>query len=143
VSGTAQAQHFLRNTLFRTGDLPPVLDLEPYPSQIEAMGGTAVLFRNVRAWIQAVERYTGVQPILYVSQSFVNRYLGDATDLKHNYQVWIARYSEYKPDVKLAIWQLSANGRVDGIRGDVDIDVFNGYQTQWTDFLNTMTITYK
>ena len=143
VSGTAQAQHFLRNTLFRTGDLPPVLDLEPYPSQIEAMGGTAVLFRNVRAWLQAVERYTGVQPILYVSQSFVNRYLGDAPDLKHNYQVWIARYSEYKPDVKLAIWQLSANGRVDGIRGDVDIDVFNGYQTQWTDFLNTMTITHK
>ena len=140
VSGTAQAQHFIRNTVFRNGDLPPVLDLEPSHAQITAMGGTQALFRNVRAWLQAVERWTGVKPILYVSQSFVNRYLGDAPDLKHDYQVWIARYGEYKPDVKLAVWQLSPNGRVTGIHGEVDINVFNGYRTQWEDFLNEMTI---
>jgi len=140
VSGTAQAQHFIRNTVFRNGDLPPVLDLEPSHAQITAMGGTEVLFRNVRAWLQAVERWTGVKPILYVSQSFVNRYLADAPDLKRDYQVWIARYGEYKPDVKLAVWQLSPNGRVTGIHGEVDINVFNGYRTQWDDFLNEMTI---
>jgi len=104
------------------------------------MGGTEALFRNVRAWLQAVERRTGVKPILYISQSFVNRYLSDAPDLKRDYQVWIARYGEYKPDVKLAVWQLSPNGRVTGIRGEVDINVFNGYRTQWDDFLNEQTI---
>ena len=140
VTGSAQAQHFLNNTIFRPGDLPPVLDLEPYPSQIAAMGGTDVLFRNVRSWLQAVERYTKVKPILYVSQSFVNRYLSEAPDLKHDYQVWIARYGEYKPDVKLAVWQLSPNGRVTGIHGEVDINVFNGYHTQWKEFLEEMTI---
>ncbi len=140
MSGSAQAQHFINNTLFRRGDLPPVLDLEPYPSQIAAMGGPVVLFKNVRAWLQAVERRTGVKPILYVNQLFVNRYLSHAPDLKQNYQVWIARYSEYKPDVKLAVWQLSPNGRVNGIHGEVDINIFNGYQTQWEDFLKEMTI---
>jgi len=140
MSGTAQAQHFLRNTLFRKGDLPPVLDLEPYPSQIAAMGGTQVLFRNVRAWLQAVERHTHAKPILYVSQSFVNRYLSEAPDLKRDYQVWIARYGEYKPDVKLAVWQLSPNGRVTGIHGEVDINVFNGYRTQWEEFIEEMTV---
>ena len=140
VSGTAQAQYFLNSTLFRPGDLPPVLDLEPYPSQIEAMGGTEVLFRNVRAWLQTVERHVKVKPILYVSQSFVNRYLSEAPDLKHDYQVWIARYGEYKPDVKLAVWQLSPNGRVSGIQGEVDINVFNGYHTQWEEFLQEMTL---
>ena len=140
VSGAAQAQHFLGNTIFRRGDLPPVLDLEPYPSQIAAMGGSEALFRQVRVWLHAVERYTGVKPIIYISQSFVNRYLSDAPDLKSNYQIWIARYGEYKPDVKLAVWQLSPNGRVNGIRGDVDINVFNGYQTQWEEFLQEMTI---
>ena len=140
VSGSAQAQYFLQNTLFRQGDLPPVLDLEPYPSQIAAMGGTDVLFNNVRVWLKAVEQRTGVKPILYVSQTFVNRYLVDAPDLKRDYQVWIARYGEYKPDVKLAVWQLSPNGRVKGITGEVDINVFNGYHTQWEEFLETMTI---
>ena len=140
VSGTAQAQHFLRNTLFRKGDLPPVLDLEPYPSQIAAMGGAEVLFRNVRAWLKAVETRTKVKPILYVNQLFVNNYLTAAPDLKRDYQIWIARYGEYKPDVKLAVWQLSPNGRVRGITGEVDINVFNGFQTQWEEFLEEQTI---
>ena len=135
TSGAAQAQHFINNTLFRNGDLPPVLDIEPTAGQIEQMGGTAALFRHVRDWLKAVERRTGVKPILYISQSFVNRYLGDAPDLKRDYPVWIARYGEYRPDVKLAVWQLSPDGRVAGIQGDVDINVFNGYQTQFEDFL--------
>ena len=140
MTGAAQAQHFIKNTHFRKGDLPPVLDLEPYPSQIEHMGGPDALFVNVRAWLRTVERHTHVKPILYVSQQFVNRYLSAAPDLKHNYQVWIARYGEYKPDVKLAVWQLSPNGRVDGIHGEVDINVFNGYRTQFEEFLKEETI---
>ena len=140
TSGSAQAQYFIQNTLFRQGDLPPVLDIEPSRSQVAAMGGPQALFRHVRAWLQAVERRTGVKPILYVSQMFVNRYLPEAPDLKRDYQVWIARYSEYKPDVRLAVWQLSPNGRVTGIHGEVDINVFNGYRTQWDEFLETATI---
>jgi len=140
TSGAAQARHFIFNTLFKRGDLPPVLDLEPPAAQIAAIGGTQALFRQVRTWLSAVERRTGVKPILYVSQSFVNRYLKDAPDLKQHYQVWIARYSEYKPDVKLAVWQLSPNGRVAGIHGEVDINVFNGFQTQWDEFLEEMTL---
>lgn len=140
VPGAAQAQHFINHTLFRRGDLPPVLDLEPTPSQIAAMGGPKALFRNVRAWVSAVERYAHVKPILYVNQLFVNRFLNEAPDLKRDYLVWIARYSEFKPDVKLAVWQLSPNGRVRGIHGEVDINVFNGYQAQWEEFLQEMTV---
>lgn len=140
VAGSDQARHFLMNTLFRKGDLPPVLDLEPSHSQIAAMGGSKALFANVRAWLQTVERRTHVKPILYVNQMFVNQYLPEAPDLKRDYQVWIARYGEYKPDVKLALWQLTPNGRVVGIHGEVDINVFNGYHTQWEEFLSKMTI---
>lgn len=140
TSGTAQAQFFLQNTLFRHGDLPPVLDLEPTEAEIAAMGGPQALFRQVRVWLQAVERRTGVKPILYVNQMFVNRHLSESDDFKRDYQVWIARYGEYKPDVKLALWQLSPNGRVTGIHGEVDINVFNGFRTQWDEFLTEMTI---
>jgi lysozyme len=54
--------------------------------------------------------------------------------------VWIARYGEYKPDIHLIVWQLSPDGRVQGITGEVDINVFNGYQTQFNEFIEKETI---
>lgn len=140
TSGAVQAKHFIRNTLFREGDLPPVLDVEPSKSQIQKMGGPEVMFHHIRVWLKAVEQWTGVKPVLYVNQMFVNNYLSDQTDLKRDYRVWIARYSEYKPDVRLTYWQLCPDGKVAGIKGDVDINVFNGYQRQFDEFLESETI---
>jgi len=117
-----------------------VLDVEPSDGDISKMGGVQTMWRNIRAWLQAVERRCGVKPILYVNQRFVNKYLPEAPDIKRDYKVWIARYGEYKPDVKLVIWQLSPDGRVKGITGEVDINVFNGYQQQFDDFITNETI---
>ena len=139
-TGQAQAEYFINNTLFRKGDLPPVLDIEPSDSQIAAMGGSQALWRNIRAWLQAVERRCKVKPILYINQRFVNNYLPDAPDIMRSYKIWIARYGEYKPGIKLAVWQLSPDGRVKGITGEVDINVFNGYQQQFNEFLEKETI---
>ena len=100
------------------------------------MGGPAVLFREIREWIKIVEKHTGARPILYLNQRFVKTYLDEAPDLKRDYLVWIARYGAYKPDVHLAIWQLSSDGRVKGIVNEVDINVFNGYEGQWQEFLS-------
>lgn len=85
--------------------------------------------------MQTVKKATGKRPILYVSQQFVNKYLPLASDIKNDYPIWIARYGEYKPDVKLIFWQLSPDGRVKGIHGDVDINVFNGYKDKFNQFI--------
>ena len=45
-----------------------------------------------------------------------------------------------KPDVKLTYWQLCPDGRVQGIRGEVDINVFNGYKSQFQEFVATKSI---
>ena len=140
TSGSAQAKYFIASTLFRKGDLPPVLDIEPSDGDIAKMGGAKALFSNIRAWVQAVEKFCGVKPILYINQRFVNKWLPEAPDLKRDYKVWIARYGEYKPDVKLVMWQLSPDGRVKGITGEVDINVFNGYQGQFDEFIEKETI---
>lgn len=139
-NGKEQAQYFLNQTLFKKGDLPPVLDLEPTDKQIQKMGGKEVLLREVRHWIAAVEKRLKVRPILYVNQRFVTTYLHDAPDLLENYLIWIARYGEYKPGVHLVMWQLSADSRVKGIHTDVDVNVFNGYEPQWEEFLKEETI---
>ena len=140
TSATAQARYFIRNSFFKKGDLPPVLDVEPTHKQIVKMGGETALFNAIRTWMRIVRQHTGVKPVLYVSQNFVNKYLNAAPDIKKDYNIWIARYGEYKPDIKLIYWQLSPDGRVNGIHGDVDINVFNGYEDSFDSFIKTERI---
>lgn len=134
ASGAEQAQYFLQNTQILAGDMPPVLDVEPTDEQIANAGGEERLFADMRAWLQAVERAIGKKPILYVSQNFIKYHLVHAPDLCHDYQVWIARYNVYRPDVRLLFWQLCYDGRVAGIQGGVDINIFNGYREQYDAF---------
>lgn len=135
-----QAHSFLTNSSFPKGDLPPVLDVEPTEAQINAYSGSEKVLNAVRTWLQIVEKQVGVRPILYVNQTFVTKHLANAPDIKRDYQVWIARYGEYKPDVRLAIWQLSPDGQVKGIQGEVDINIFNGYRDQYEEFLERSCI---
>ena len=136
ASGLAQAKWFLRQSPILKTDLPPMLDVELTKGQISRMGGPAAMFREMLAWLHFVERYTNKRPILYLGQRFVNSYMPDAPRQILNYQVWIARYSEFRPYVKLLYWQLTPYGRVQGIRGDVDINVFNGSIEQFRHYLN-------
>ncbi len=135
-----QARYFIKNSLFRHGDFPPVLDVEPTTRQVVAMGGPNELFRRIRIWLDIVEKHAGVRPILYMNQSFANKYLDDAPDIKRDYDVWIARYGEYRPDLKLMFWQLCSDGKVAGIHGRVDINVFNGYQDRYESFIEEKLI---
>lgn len=133
----AQARYFLGNAGVRKEDLPPVLDVEPTEQRIKQIGGDDELLKRIRTWLRIVEEHTGKRPILYVSQMFVNRHMRNADDIKQRYNIWIARYGQYRPDIKLVYWQFCSDGRVEGIKGDVDINVFNGYQTQFDDFVRT------
>lgn len=135
TGGAAQARYFLKYSRYSKGDFPPVLDLEPTRSQIMQMGGTAKMLKEVRQWLHIVEKARGVRPILYISQAFVRKYMSAAPDLIRDYNVWIARYGEYKPELNLVFWQLSPDGRVRGIRTEVDINVFNGFREEWEKFI--------
>lgn len=138
--GYKQAWEFLKKTKIQKGDLAPVLDVEPNDWQVKTMGGAEVLLNNVRQWLSIVYKQTGQRPIVYVGQTFAHKYLMQATDITGNYLVWIARYGEYKPSLKLAIWQLSSDGRVKGIHGNVDINVFIGYKPEYEEFIKNHTI---
>ena len=136
-SAAEQARYFLRHSIIRKSDFPPVLDVEPSEAQIRQIGGDAELMRRIRQWMQIVEEHTGKRPILYVSQMFIRQHMKQADDIKQRYHVWIARYGQYRPDVKLLFWQLCPDGKVEGITGPVDVNVFNGYQGQFEEFKRT------
>lgn len=115
----AQAEHFLAVARVADGALPPVLDVEATDGVSDAR-----LVRGVRAWLAAVERRTGVRPVVYTKPGFRRAHLGNALD---DYPLWIAEYGVDSPShPRWTFWQHSERGRVDGIAKPVDLDRFNG-----------------
>lgn len=61
---------------------------------------------------------------LYCSESwFTDEIDGSAFD-KAGFEIWIAKYSSAKPKHRCDAWQYSANGKVAGISGSVDLNHF-------------------
>ena len=116
-----QADFFIRTAALDSADLPPVLD-------VETTGGKSKseLQRAVKTWLDRVERYYGVKPILYTSYKFKLQYLNDS--IFNTYPYWIAHY--YVDSVRYEgawhFWQHTDAGIVPGIEGNVDLNVFNG-----------------
>lgn len=116
-----QADFFIRTVQLKTGDLPPVLDVE-----VTGKKNKAELQRSVKQWLDRVESHYGVKPILYTSYKFKTRYLNDS--LFNAYPYWIAHYyvDSVKYQGKWDFWQHTDVGNVPGIEEDVDLNVFKG-----------------
>lgn len=119
--GKQQAQYFLRQVHLEDGDLPPVLDIETVGSL------TPLQVKNeVLNWLNAVEVRYGVKPIIYTNYRFKLDYLND--DIFKSYPYWIAHYYvdkvEYKG--KWNFWQHTDQGVIPGIKGKVDLNIYNG-----------------
>ncbi len=128
--GRLQAENFIKRVELLPGDLPPVLDVEQRngvtKSQLQA---------EVKKWLQVAEAYYKVKPILYTNVDFYNKYLGKDFD---SYPLWIAHYYEQeKPRIQRdwIFWQHSDIGNVNGIKGKVDFNVFNGDSTEFKKLL--------
>lgn len=122
VSAKAQAAFFIKNVTLEEGDLPPVLDVETAP---QGMSEQAFKW-SVLEWLSLIEHHYQVKPILYTGYSFKMRYLNDV--VFDHYPYWIAHYGVDKVAYKgpWCFWQFSEKGQLPGIKGAVDLDVFNG-----------------
>ena len=121
VPADEQARHFLSCVKLESGDFPPVLDIE----HIGNLSRTQVR-SEVLTWLRIVETHYQVKPILYTNYKFKLEYLNDS--IFDSYPYWIAHYYvdtiRYKGKWKL--WQHTDCGKVDGIKGFVDFDIYNG-----------------
>jgi lysozyme len=128
--GKEQAENFIKTVKLVSGDLPPVVDIE------QTYGVSApVLQKELKEWLDVVENYYGVKPIIYSNADFYNRYLGKNFD---NYPFWAAHYFQYDaPRIgrPWTFWQHSEEGRVNGILSKVDFNVFNGDSTEFNNLL--------
>jgi lysozyme len=122
------------------GDLPPVLDLEPFPDDVRVQWESIPIKERIsksKEWLEKVESRLGKKPIIYTSASFWKELMEDTEELVE-YPLWVAHY---KPDYKnsqpnvpannwgskgYAIWQFTEDGSVMGVKGFVDRNIFNG-----------------
>lgn len=134
-----QLDWFLKHVHYEKGDLPPVLDIEPTNAQIkQKWGSDEKMFSEALIWLKGVEKALGVKPLLYVNQGFINNHLSKADEELQTYDLWVARYGEFKPYARMVCWQLSPDGKVSGIQSDVDINVFNGSKDKFNEYIQSL-----
>lgn len=105
-------------------DLPPALDVEEAGREETPDG----LVTRALAWIWAIKEELDVTPIVYTYTSFAERYMRTerALDLAAC-PLWIAHHGVEVPRIpapwsRWALWQHTDAGRVEGIRGRVDLN---------------------
>lgn len=138
IDATVQAQFFLSTVgTFLAGDCPPILDLE-------ITGGCTnpEIITGVLTWLAAVQKVSGLTPMLYGSPSFLIN-LGLPIEFKQ-YPLWLARYTDITPPAPSpwtawTFWQNSESGTAQGVSGGVDTNYFNGTLEQLKGFCNGTT----
>lgn len=116
-----QAQNFIKQVKLLPGDLPPVLDIE-----VSNRKSKKEIVAGALEWCRIIEDHYGVKPIIYTSPGFYNKYLTDDFD---DYLLWIAHYNKEIPDMhhrKWHFWQHTNKAKINGVKGGVDMNVFNG-----------------
>ncbi len=118
--------------------LPPVLDVEATPTSQSCKRhlerGAAL--REMRAMLQEMERHYGKKPVIYSTVDFYEAILSN-NELSE-YPIWV-RSTKHSPHVrygdrKWSFWQYQSDGKVPGIRGNVDRNAFAGSPQQFLAF---------
>lgn len=126
-----QAENFIKTVKLKTGDLPPVLDIEKLPENQPIDS----LKKGLRRWLEKVDKHYKVRPIIYTGEKYYDAFLKEEFS---DYTFWIANYNFFVEDIKddWLFWQFTESASVEGIRGNVDINIYNGTPKQ----LNYLTI---
>lgn len=118
-----QADNFIKQVKLEAGDLPPVVDIEHSNGKSKKQ-----ITEGLKSFMEIIEKHYGATPILYTNISFYYSYL--AGDFDQN-TLWISGYhgeERFREKFRSGwhFWQYSENGRIDGIKGGVDCNVFKG-----------------
>lgn len=116
-----QADNFIATVHLEKGDFPPVLDIEKLP-QKQSIDSLKV---GLRRWLTRVEKHYKMRPIIYSGESYYNDFLKG--EFK-NYIFWVANYNFFVENLKddWQFWQFTEKAHVQGIQGNVDINIYNG-----------------
>ena len=105
-------------------DFPVAFDWESW-SYFNSMEMNLHMLNEMYDAFSKTLKEAGYDSMLYASQNYFNNVWLDLKD----YKLWVARYSTNAPEItngnnKYILWQNSNTGKIDGIEGDVDYDIY-------------------
>lgn len=133
VSGSAQAQHYIDIVgELAPGRLIPVVDMELTKEEKANPPEPAEVTKALRAFVAVIEEYYGVQPMIYATKDYYEKYLKEDFS---DYPRWVRSvlwpvYIEAGKD--FVLWQYDDHGELDGYIGDqryIDLNVLNSELT--------------
>lgn len=117
-----EAEYVTKKIWGRGVTLPVAFDMEPF------MGNERFINHDIKsktemadAFLRVINKF-GYEPILYGNPTWLTNDV-DISKLTE-YPVWLAHYTfSTEWPYKFRMWQFTSNGRVDGINGNVDINL--------------------
>lgn len=125
-SGKNQAINFINHFEVDSNSLPPVIDLEFLGKCNEKKQDSFNVKKEIKEYLDTIQKHYNKTPIIYTTYDFYNAYL--LNDFS-TYHFWIRDLFK-EPDLKdgkeFVFWQYSNCGNINGIKGNVDMNVFKG-----------------
>lgn len=133
-----QADWFIQNVPREAMKLPPVLDAEwnhssktcklrPDPETVRA---------QLKRFMDRLEAYYGKRPIIYTSVDF---HRDNLAGYFQDHHFWVRSVAAHPKKTysnrRWAFWQYTSTGVVPGVKGETDINVFAGTQSNWHNWL--------
>lgn len=127
ISGTKQAENFIKTVGSLEGRLIPAVDMELTPEEVNNPPEKDDVVRGLKAFLAVVEEEYKVKPLIYSRQDYYNKYLKD--DFA-GYPRWITNvfypvFIDAGDD--WTMWQYNVHGTLEGYSGEknIDLDVVN------------------
>lgn len=129
--GGSQAKNFIKTVSLDDNDLPPVVDFEvAYGNRLGSFSKKHIQ-RQLLKCLRELEKHYKVKPIIYTNINAYTKYIKGSFD---DYSLWICKLcNEPTSTTPWTFWQYTHQGSIAGIKGHVDINVFNG---SYSDFVN-------
>ncbi|MBP1640141.1 MAG: glycoside hydrolase family 25 [Bacteroidetes bacterium] len=131
-TGKEQAANFLSQVDVRSLDLPPVVDVEEW-GQYNFSKNAGYVSAEVQSFINNIENKTNRRVVIYADKNSFKKYIEGKF---RNNPIWICSIGK-APQIsqKWTLWQKSQRGKCSGASGIVDINLFNGDNRDWKEFL--------
>jgi lysozyme len=134
-----QARWYIANVPRDPSSLPAVLDMEWNPSSptCKLRPPPETVRKEMRIFLSIVEKHYGKKPIIYTSIDFFeDNNLASFT----GYRYWLRSVADHPSDRygahPFVFWQYTGTGVVPGIKGNADLNVFNGSHADWRKWIS-------
>ncbi len=129
----AQLANFAASVTLESGDLPPMVDIETNGHSTQAAEDRIA---DLHRFLELVTAHFGVRPIIYTGPTFWRASFDDSFS---DYHLWTAEYEVPTPAMETGwtdwtIWQHTEGGTVAGVSKPVDLNKFNGTDTDLAAF---------